>query len=605
MKTQQIMIEISEKKMMRTLPMRLSPLLIAMLLSSCANFTQPQHDTTTLGNIKNELKLATETKSSAPATPTAINDALLPPLKIAMPKASAKQLEQRFDLIINDAPASQVLMGIVSGTRYSMLIHPDVTGSISVNLKDVTVFEALDSLRELYGYEYKVEGSRIFIEPQTMQTRVFQVNYIVGQREGRSNTRVTSGSINTTNTNQQGQQNTGTGTSSTGSTNTSPINNSNNSVLTTGTSVTTSSKSDFWGDLTDSLKEIIGSENGRRVIVNLQSGVIVVRALPSEVRNVETFLRLMQVSIERQVILEAKILNVQLNDQSQNGVNWSVFGRLGNTRGAAINTNSQLINSTNINLTSPNNLTIPTDTLFTNPTTTALGGPLFAVALQGANFAALLSFLETQGDVQVLSSPRIATINNQKAVLKVGTDEFFVTGVSSSTTASTGATTTIPEVRLQPFFSGISLDVTPQIDKDDNIILHMHPTISQVSTVNKAVNLGGTSGTLNLPLASSNVSETDSIVRTRDGRVIAIGGLMTESSTSSKSKIPGLGDLKGIGAAFRQKGSATSKTELVILLKSTVVQGQDSWNDDMLASQSRIDNMQRPAPANNDAAGNK
>ncbi len=226
-------------------------------------------------------------------------------------------------------------------------------------------------------------------------------------------------------------------------------------------------------------------------------------------------------------------------------------------------------------------------------------------SLQGANFAALLSFLETQGDVQVLSSPRIATINNQKAVLKVGTDEFFVTGVSSSTTASTGATTTIPEVRLQPFFSGISLDVTPQIDKDDNIILHMHPTISQVSTVNKAVNLGGTSGTLNLPLASSNVSETDSIVRTRDGRVIAIGGLMTESSTSSKSKIPGLGDLKGIGAAFRQKGSATSKTELVILLKSTVVQGQDSWNDDMLASQSRIDNMQRPAPANNDAAGNK
>ncbi len=606
MKTQQIMIEISEKKMMRTLPMRLSPLLIAMLLSSCANFTQPQHDTTTLGNIKNELKLATESKSSAPATPTAINDALLPPLKIAMPKASAKQLEQRFDLIINDAPASQVLMGIVSGTRYSMLVHPDVTGSISVNLKDVTVFEALDSLRELYGYEYKVEGSRIFIEPQTMQTRVFQVNYIVGQREGRSNTRVTSGSINTTNTNQQGQQNTGTGTSSTGSTNTSPINNSNNSVLTTGTSVTTSSKSDFWGDLTDSLKEIIGSENGRRVIVNLQSGVIVVRALPSEVRNVETFLRLMQVSIERQVILEAKILNVQLNDQSQSGVNWSIFGRSGTNTGIVgnINANSQLATSGNGNLIS-GDLASASGNILANSATTALGGPLFAVALQGANFAALLSFLETQGDVQVLSSPRIATINNQKAVLKVGTDEFFVTGVSSSTTASTGATTTIPEVRLQPFFSGISLDVTPQIDKDDNIILHMHPTISQVSTVNKAVNLGGTSGTLNLPLASSNVSETDSIVRTKDGRVIAIGGLMTESSTSSKSKIPGLGDLKGIGAAFRQKGSATSKTELVILLKSTVVQGQDSWNDDMLASQNRIDNMQRPAPVNNDSAGSK
>ncbi|OIR00970.1 type II secretion system protein D precursor [mine drainage metagenome] len=604
MKTQRIMTEISEKKMMRTLQMRLSPLLIAMLLSSCASTSQPQHETSTLNKIKNELKVAAETKLVS--TPTTINDALLPPLKIAMPKATAKQLEQRFDLVISDAPARQVLMGIVSGTRYSMLVSPDVTGSISVNLKDVTVFEALDSLRELYGYEYKVEGTRIFIEPQIMQTRVFQVNYIMGQREGRSNTRVTSGSINTNNNNQLNQQNAGFGNTSTSNNNTSSLNNSNNSTSLTGTSITTTTKNDFWEDLTASLKEIIGEENGRRVIVNLQSGVIVVRAMPSEIRTAESFLRLMQVNIERQVILEAKILNVQLNDQSQSGVNWSVFGRNNRNTGIVgnINANTQLATSGNGNLIS-GDLASASGNILANSATTALGGPLFAVALQGANFAALLSFLETQGDVQVLSSPRIATINNQKAVLKVGTDEFFVTGVSSSTTASTGATTTVPEVRLQPFFSGISLDVTPQIDKDDNIILHMHPTISEVSTVNKQVSLGGTSGTLNLPLASSNVSETDSIVRTHDGRVIAIGGLMTEKTISNKSKIPGLGDLKGVGAAFRQKGATTSKTELVILLKSTVVQGQDSWNDDVLASQGRIDDMQRPAPVSNNASGTK
>ena len=121
----------------------------------------------------------------------------------------------------------------------------------------------------------------------------------------------------------------------------------------------------------------------------------------------------------------------------------------------------------------------------------------------------------------------------------------------------------------------------------------MHPSISQVTTVNKQLNLGGTSGAINLPLASSNVSETDSIVRTHDGRVIAIGGLMTESSISNKSKVPGLGDIKGVGNAFRQKGSTTSKTELVILLKATVVQGQDSWSNDVLSSQKRIENMQR------------
>ncbi len=578
--------------------MRLLPLFIVCLLSGCAS---PQvRDDSTLNKMQDELKQAAESRPVAPP-PAAVSDALLPPLKIALPKATAKQLEQRFDLIINNAPASQVLMGIVSGTRYSMLVHPDVTGTISVNLKDVTVFEALDALRELYGYEYKVEGTRIFIEPQAMQTRVFQVNYITGQRRGSSDTRVTSGSVSNSNS-QAGQQGTGALSSNVSSAGAGGAAGSRASLV--STSILTSSNSDFWTELAASLNGIVGEENGRRVIVNVQSGVIVVRAMPNEVRNVETFLRLMQVNIERQVILEAKILNVQLNDQSQNGVNWSIFGRGGSNTGIVgnINPGSQLASSGNGSLTS-RDLTASGGTVLANAATaglataTSLGGPLFAVALQGANFAALLSFLETQGDVQVLSSPRIATINNQKAVLKVGTDEFFVTGVSTSTVASTGATTTVPEVTLQPFFSGIALDVTPQIDKDDNIILHMHPSISQVTTVNKQVSLGGNLSQINLPLASSNISETDSIVRTRDGRVIAIGGLMTESSVSSRSKVPGLGDTKGLGAAFRQHGATTSKTELVILLKATVVQGDDSWNDDILASQRRMEAIQRPEPA--------
>jgi MSHA biogenesis protein MshL len=567
-------------------PIRLSTLLAlilsqAALLSGCAT-NEPQHNAT-LNKIKNELKLAAEVKVPTD-TPKAINDALLPPLKIAMPKASAKQLEQRFDLVISNAPASQVLMGIVSGTRYSMLVSQDLTGTISVNLKDVTVFEALDSLRELYGYEYKVEGTRIFIEPQAIQTRVFQVNYIVGQRKGSSDTRVTSGSVSDgTNSGQ-----------STGQTTTTNSSGSANRTSMISSSIATTTNNDFWKDLTDSLNGIVGNENGRRIVVNVQSGVIMVRAMPAEVRNVEAFLRLMQVTIERQVILEAKIMNVQLNDQSQSGVNWSVFGKSGSNTGIVgnLNANTRLGSTGNGDIIS-GDLGARSGNVIANAATTALGGPLFAVALQGANFAALLSFLETQGDVQVLSSPRIATINNQKAVLKVGTDEFFVTGVSSNTTASTGATTTSPEVTLQPFFSGIALDVTPQIDKDNNIILHMHPSISQVTTVNKQLNLGGVSGAINLPLASSNVSETDSIVRTQDGRVIAIGGLMTESAISNKSKVPVLGDIKGIGNAFRQKGSTTNKTELVILLKATVVQGQDSWSNDVLSSQKRIENMQR------------
>lgn len=558
--------------------LKFSTCIILSLLTGCAT-TEPVRETSTLNKIKSEIKQASEQKVKE-VPPAAVNAALLPPLKIELPKTAAAKLEPRFDLVINNAPANQVLMGIVSGTRYSMLVHPEVNGQISVNLKDVTIFEALDAIRELYGYEYKVEGNRIFIEPQTIQTRVFQVNYIVGQRSGASESRVTSSSVSNV-----GSQSSGT-TNSTGNTG-----NSVSSSQLVSSSIKTSSDTDFWKDLAESLNAMIGNEGGKKVIINSQSGLIMVRAMPADIRNVENFLRLMQLNIERQVILEAKILNVELNENSQTGVNWSIFGRHNSSTGIVGNINTDTtLSKTGNNTLNSGNLEVTPGQAITNIATTALGGPIFAVALQGANFAALLQFLETQGDVHVLSSPRIATINNQKAVLKVGTDEFFVTNVQQNIVASAATTTNSPSVTLQPFFSGIALDVTPQIDKEDNIILHMHPSISSVSTVNKQVNLGS-SGTLNLPLASSSISETDSIVRTRDGYVIAIGGLMTEATTGNSSGIPGLSKLKGVGAAFRQQGKATTKTELVILLKATVVQGQESWSQDMLASQRRLENL--------------
>lgn len=561
--------------------------LLALSLAACVS-TPTQKTGSINTKMQQELKNATEAKKAV-AMPEAVKEALLPPLKVPAPKTSAKKLEPRFDLVVNNAPATQVLMGIVNGTRYSMLLHPEMTGNVSVNLKDVTVFEALDALRDLYGYEYKVDGTRIMIEPQTLQTRVFQVNYIVGQRKGSSDTQVTSGSLGASN---GGVQQAGGNASVNGAMN-GGVNGANNQVALISSSISTNTSNDFWQDLSGSLNGIVGTENGRKVVVNLQSGVIMVRAMPKEIRQVESFLRLMQVNIERQVILEAKILRVELNTDSQSGVNWSVLGSRGSSRGLVGNINNGSSIATNGNGTqSSGDLSADLNGVLTNAATTAIGGPLFAVALQGANFAALMSFLETQGDVEVLSSPRIATINNQKAVLKVGVDEFFVTGVSQNTTASVGATTTMPQVTLQPFFSGIALDVTPQIDKDDNIILHMHPSISEVKTVNKQLSLG-TNSQINLPLASSSVSETDSIVRTRDGSVIAIGGLMTESNTKTGAKVPGLGDIKGVGKAFRQNAQQTVKSELVILLKSTVVQGTESWAEDMLTSQRRLEEIRR------------
>jgi MSHA biogenesis protein MshL len=219
-------------------------------------------------------------------------------------------------------------------------------------------------------------------------------------------------------------------------------------------------------------------------------------------------------------------------------------------------------------------------------------GSLIGLAFQTSNFAALISFLETQGNVQVLSSPRIATLNNQKAVLKVGTDEFFVTNVSTTTTTGTSTTST-PSVTLQPFFSGIALDVTPQIDESGHIILHIHPSVSKVTTVQKTIDLGSSGGTLNLPLASSAVNETDSIVRAQDGQIVAIGGLMKQTGADARSQVPGLGDIPGVGNLFRQTVQSSQKVELVILLKPTVVKSNADWSRDILDSSKRIQAMDR------------
>ncbi|HEV8554090.1 MAG TPA: secretin and TonB N-terminal domain-containing protein, partial [Casimicrobiaceae bacterium] len=165
-----------------------------VLLAACA---APPAPTSVDPHITGELERAIGERKPE-SRPQAIDEALLPPLRMEMPSVAGTPLEPRFDLSVNAAPATQVFMSLVSGTRYSMLVHPSVSGTITINLKDVNLREALDSIRELYGYEYKMEGARIFIQPAGVQTRVFQVNYLSAQRRGVSQLRVTSTALSQT-----------------------------------------------------------------------------------------------------------------------------------------------------------------------------------------------------------------------------------------------------------------------------------------------------------------------------------------------------------------------------------------------------------------------
>jgi MSHA biogenesis protein MshL len=533
-------------------------------------------------NVKNQIDTELDAAVKA-STQTEVYDALLPPLPAAAVPADSAASEAKFDLSVNNTPAQQVFMAIVSGTRYSMLLHPDIEGNISLNLKDVTVFDALESIREMYGYEYKIDGTRIYIQPLGLQTRIFHVNYLTGQREGKSSLRVSSGSVSDNPSSSTGA--TGVATSST----------SNRGAALDSSKVSMTSSADFWDELSKSLAAIVGTDKGRSVVISPMSGVIVVRAMADEMKNVAAYLKASQISIERQVILEAKIVEVQLNNSFQSGVNWAGFSK-GKVVAGQVSPNSLIGNAVRIDAPSPSVTDISTLGLsqatslardgVKNAAVAGLPGSMFGLAFSVGNFGALLNFLETQGDVHVLSSPRIATLNNQKAVLKVGTDEFFVTNVTNTTTTGT-ATTSTPSVTLQPFFSGIALDVTPRIDENNEIILHVHPSVSQVSTVNKTVDVGsGTS--MNLPLASSSVSETDSIVRAKDGQIVAIGGLMRQASYDDRSGLPGLPK-----SIFGQTNQTLQKRELVILIKPTIVNSEKDWSDDITRSRDRIKSMTR------------
>jgi MSHA biogenesis protein MshL len=564
---------------------------LVLALAGCA--TPPPIKPDLDPSIQAELN-RTASEKKAESRPAAVEQALLPPLRMEMPSARGQPIDPRFDLSVNNAPAGQVFMSLVSGTRFSMLVPPSLTGTISVNLKDVTLQEALDSIRDLYGYDYKVEGTRISIQPAGMQTRIFQVNYLQGERRGSSDVRVQSGSV------------TDTGSGAAAATPGVPGVVPPAGAVSRGMDsarVTTRTLSDFWAELRASLVAIVGTGDGRSVVISPQSGVVVVRALPAELRNIEQYLRATRISVERQVMLEAKIISVTLNSGYQSGINWALLnhnlavGQVGNQ--TALTKNGQ--SSGGLLALPGNSLSTPLPGAGSAATTAALlaaspAAGLFGLAFQTQNFAALLQFLETQGKAQVLSSPRVATLNNQKAVLKVGTDEYFVTNIQAATTVATAVGTTagtpVPTVTVQPFFSGIVLDVTPQVDENNQVILHIHPSVSQVTTDNKVIDLG-VAGSLTLPLAKSSVSEADTVVRVSDGNIVALGGLMKLDLEDTRGGLPGTGD-SAIGNFLRNANTSLVKQEMVILIKPTIIQSARSLDGDLEQARGRFDALGAP-----------
>jgi len=566
-----------------------------MLLSACESNPYVWSDraqsniNTSLEDSKNDSR-----NKDAGAVPEQVGQKLLPPFQVRPPEGKLVPLEPRFDLAVNNAPARQVFMSLVDGTPYSMIVHPDVSGGITLNLKNVTVAEALRSIRETYGYDYRREGNRYSILGPGMQTRIIAVNYLNMNRKGKSDMRVSTGELTRA-----------IGTGATAGSGTSSPNQLQSSAI-HSIQIATDSATDFWKDLRSTLMTLIGvsesadasgaespssggSAGDRRVIVDPQSGYVIVRAMPEELRVIEDYLERTQLVINRQVVLEAKIVNVVLSEGFQTGVNWarmqgsSIFAQTG---GGSIFDGgvSEIAGQTG-------NLNPGAGTNVSNALTSAFGG-VFSVATNTSDFASFVELLKTQGDVNVLSSPRVSTVNNQKAVIKVGGDEFYVTAITSTPSGVFGVPPT-NTVELTPFFSGVALDVTPQIDDDNNIVLHIHPAVSEVVLRNQTLIIMGS--TNSLPLASSSIQESDNVVRATSGQVIVIGGLMKEVTKDNNAGVPFLSDIPILGNVFKHKQVSRVKSELIILVKPTIIEASQNrmWADNIEDAQARIRSLRK------------
>ncbi|MGF2736653.1 pilus (MSHA type) biogenesis protein MshL [Marinobacter sp. DUT-1] len=531
-----------------------------MVLTACSNNplmrTGAATSTDAADDIVRTLEQAEAEQQGAsysrePATsamPADISAQLLPPL------SADNDLEERFDVNARGVAANSFFQSLVTGTRFNVVVHPEVTTAIDLRLRDVTVPEVMDIVADLYGLDIQRKGRLYQVNADRIQTRIFPIDYLHFKRKGGSETRVSSGQV-TSSRNNASNGDTG--------------NEETRSLI--GTAISTETESDFWQDLRTSVEMIVSTGEGGQVIVNPGPGLIMVRGGSEQLRLVEDYLRRTELIMQRQVVLEAKILEVALNEGYQQGINWSDLQRASSVTAAD---------------------GLPAD--FTAQSlagqaiqTSDIGG-LFSATFREGSFTALIELLGTQGNVQILSSPRISTVNNQKAVIKVGTDEFFVTDIDfdDENSAVTGSDSTSTSVELTPFFSGISLDVTPQIGEDGNITLHVHPSVSEVNDQEKIITIGERDVTL--PLAASKVRETDSVVRAESGQIVVIGGLIQNTSEDTNSSVPFFSEIPLVGELFKQRRFESRKSELVILLRPVVAQ-TSTMNADVSASRERME----------------
>ncbi len=488
-------------------------LVLAGLMAGCASTPD---DSERVEQLRDRMGIEAEDRETFAEEPPGLDD--------AFPGTDMREEEQRFDINVSDMAAGTFFQTVVEDTPYNVIVHPDVEGEVSMNLTDVSVPEVMEMARDVYGYEYRRTEAAYQILPARQDTWIFRLDYLNVVRSGSSGTRISAGELVDV---EDGDD-----------------------IL--GSQVNTSSRSELWNDVEEAIEKMVADEEDASVMVSPDAGSIVVKALPGNLRQVGRFLDELQGNLNRQVILEARILEVELFDEFAAGIDWNAWGTIdGRAAEGSFSSGAAGVNRE--------------DTFDLN-------------ILRGDDvrgFDALLNVLRTQGEVQVLSSPEVSTLNNRKALIKAGTDEFFQTGIDVDRSTVDGNRFTEITPEFEPFFSGIALDVTPHISEDGWITMHVQPSVTTVREVQRTVDLGDDEP-IQFNMAQSDVRQSDSIVRARDNELISIGGLIEERESEETSRVPLLGRIPLLGALFTHRETETRKYELVILLRPRLVE-DDRW----------------------------
>ncbi len=482
---------------------------VCVIIAGCAHDPKPPADVSDDRAIRDRIRSQTHVPQQAIAQDKAVVEQVAP------------ESGKLFSFVARDLPIGQACRLFGKTYDLNIVVDKDVTGTVSVDLLDLPFSEVMESLLGANGYYWERRGNIVYVK--SWETRTFAIDYIRLVRSG-------SGSS-------QAQVS-------------SSADSDGGDDKTAGTMmIQQADKVDFWSELEEQLKTLI-SEKGR-LLVNRLSGTIQVTDQHQRVEELASFIEQLNGAIYRQVDIDVRIVEVALNDDSSLGIDWSRMVRSGDGEFVGGNLSTIIVS--------------PAGGQPALPPTVGLA---YSNIENGLNsITGVLEALQEHGDVTIVSQPHIRTLNNQSALIKVGTDRTFFRKEQLTDATSAGSqtfSTDVPQVVTE----GIVLSITPQISRDGWITLDVSPVVTRVSSVSEVLD---DNGNVQSTAPNLDISQASSLVRARSGETIVIGGLIQDQETETIRSIPGLGSVPVVGRLFRSNYKATAKKELIMLVTPRII----------------------------------